>query len=99
MSKKLEKICLTLYLIIFFGVALSIALNQAMVNTSPVFTNPPDEHARILVPNFIYSHGRLPSGYDEEVRIPMYGYSYANTSIFPYIIMAMIMKQMIRYLR
>lgn len=87
-----EKVFLGLYLAIFFGIALSIACNQALVNTPPDFVNPPDEHARYLVPKFIYEHGRIPSGYNEEVRIPMFGFSYAVYNVLSYVIMAGFMK-------
>ena len=68
-----EKLLLFIYLGIFFFVAASIAFSQAHVNTFPTYVNPPDEHARYLVPRFIYTYNRIPSGFDEAVRIPMYG--------------------------
>ena len=87
-----EKLLLFIYLGIFFFVAASIAFSQAHVNTFPTYVNPPDEHARYLVPRFIYTYNRIPSGFDEAVRIPMYGNSYAVFNVFPYIIMALFMK-------
>ena len=46
MQKKSEKIILTLYLLGFLALALTIALLQPLANTPPLFGNPPDEHAR-----------------------------------------------------
>ena len=59
MQKKSEKIILTLYLLGFLALALTIALLQPLANTPPLFGNPPDEHARYLIPQFIcrYVHG------------------------------------------
>ena len=55
MQKKSEKIILTLYLLGFLALALTIALLQPLANTPPLFGNPPDEHARYLIPQ--YPHG------------------------------------------
>lgn len=38
----------------------------------------PDEKWRIQLPLFVYEHGYLPTGYEEEVRIGLWGFSYAN---------------------
>ena len=46
MQKKSEKIILTLYLLGFLALALTIALLQPLANTPPLFGNPPDEQDR-----------------------------------------------------
>ena len=92
MQKKSEKIILTLYLLGFLALALTIALLQPLANTPPLFGNPPDEHARYLIPQFICRYGRIPTGLEEEVRIPAYGFSYALYNVFPYIVQGYIMR-------
>lgn len=92
MQKKSEKIIFTLYLLGFLALALTIALLQPLANTPPLFGNPPDEHARYLIPQFICRYGRIPTGLEEEVRIPAYGFSYALYNVFPYIVQGYIMR-------
>lgn len=87
-----EGMLTALYLFIFFIVASSIALAQPLYDTPPVYANAPDEHARYLVPQYICEHGALPNAYDEEVRIPGYGSSYALYNVLPYIFMGMVMR-------
>ena len=89
---KRERILTGLYLAIFLIVASSIALAQPLYDTPPVYANAPDEHARYLVPKYICEHGKLPTAYDEEVRIPGYGSSYALYNVLPYIIMGWVMR-------
>ena len=90
--KKKERLLTCLYLLIFLLVASSIALSQPLADVPPTYANPPDEHARYLVPRYICEHGTIPSGYDEEVRIPGYGSSYAIYNVLPYIIMGWVMR-------
>ena len=85
MSKKTERLILFLYLAGFLLVAGTIALLQPMADTMPLLINPPDEHARFQVPWYIYQHGRIPTGFEEELRIPSYGFSYGLYNVFPYI--------------
>lgn len=87
-----EGMLTALYLFIFFIVASSIALAQPLNDTPPVYANAPDEHARYLVPQYICEHGTLPTAYDEEVRIPGYGSSYALYNVLPYIFMGFVMR-------
>lgn len=87
-----ERILMGLYLFIFLVVASSIALAQPLYDTPPVYANAPDEHARYLVPKYICEHGKLPTAYDEEVRIPGYGSSYALYNVLPYIFMGWVMR-------
>lgn len=54
--------------------------------------SPPDEASRILVPMYICKHGTLPTGFEEEVRIAPYGFSYALYNVFPYIIQGYAMR-------
>ena len=58
MSKKADRIILIIYLLGFLVVASTIALLQPLVDIPVLASNPPDEHARFLVPWYIYEHGR-----------------------------------------
>lgn len=91
-GNKIECIKTILFLMTFFLVASSVALMQPLENTPPIYANAPDEHARYLVPRYICEHGTLPNGYDEEVRIPGYGSSYALYNVLPYIFMGYLMR-------
>lgn len=91
-SDRRERMLMGLYLFIFLVVASSIALVQPLYDTPPVYANAPDEHARYLVPQYICEHGKLPTAYDEEVRIPGYGSSYALYNVLPYIFMGWVMR-------
>lgn len=87
-----EKIIMAAYLLLFFVVAASMALYQPLADNLPYFANPPDEHARYLIPQFICKYGRLPTGFEREVRIPSYGFSYGFYNVFPYIVMGWVMR-------
>ena len=41
----------------------------------------PDEKDRLLLSDYIFKYGTLPNGWDERVRIPLWGFSYA---FYPY---------------
>lgn len=78
-------------------IASSMALFQPLEDTfSPgeisFLLNPPDEHARFLVPWYICQHGTLPTGFEEEIRIPSYGFSYGLYNVFPYIVQGYLMR-------
>lgn len=91
-TRKQEIVMTSAYLLAFLVAVLTIALNQPLKNSPPLYGNPPDEHAHYLVPQYIYNHGTLPSGFDEEVQIPGYGSSYAIYNVLPYIIMGFVMR-------
>lgn len=90
-SKK-ERLILGIYLLGFLILVLSIALKQPLADTPPLYGNPPDEHARYLVPKYICEYGKLPIGFEEEVRIKNYGFSYALYNAFPYIVQGISMR-------
>lgn len=90
--KKNNKIILLIYILGFIIIASSIALYQPLANTPPLFGNPPDEHARYLIPKYICDNGRIPTGFEEEVRIPDYGFSYGLYNVFPYIVQGLTMR-------
>lgn len=92
MQQKSDKPILIIFLCGFVILALSVALNQPMVDTPPLFGNPPDEHARFLIPQYICEHGEIPTGLEEEVRIPSYGFSYGLYNVFPYIVQGYVMR-------
>lgn len=92
MSKKADRLVLAIYLLGFLIIASTIALLQPLADCPPLFGNPPDEHARFLVPWYIYEHGTIPTGFEEEIRIPSYGFSYALYNVFPYIVQGFCMR-------
>lgn len=56
------------------------------------FNEAPDEAMRYLIPQYIYKYGRLPKGWEEEVRSQIWGISYAFQPYLPYIIGGYLMK-------
>ncbi len=92
MSKKADRLLLFLYLTGFVIIAATIALFQPLADTMPLLANPPDEHARFMIPWYICRHGRIPTGFEEEIRIPSYGFSYALYNVFPYIVQGYLMR-------
>lgn len=71
---------------------LILATALAMTQPPTSAQSPPDEGGRYLVPQYVYSHGALPTGLEEEVRIPSYGFSYMLYNAFPYIVMGLAMQ-------
>ena len=53
---------------------------------------PPDEADRYLIPRFIFEHGRLPFGWEDEVGISGYGGSYAYLPGLSYVFMGWAIK-------
>ena len=92
MQKIKDKHIFIIYIAAFFLIAASMALFQPLADTPPMFGNPPDEHARFLIPRYICEHGRIPTGFEEEVRIPSYGFSYGLYNVFPYIVQGYVMR-------
>ena len=52
----------------------------------------PDENMRMLVVNWIVEHNALPTGFEQELINPLWGYSYAFTPYLPSIIAAFFVK-------
>ncbi len=75
----IDHLIIALYFILYLMIGISMLIKQP-------FGNPPDEFNRYLIPEYIAQHGTLPNGYDESIRIPGYGFSYAFQPILPYII-------------
>ncbi len=71
--------------------ALYIILGMSLLLVQP-FGNPPDESAHYLIPQYIAEKGTLPNGYEEEIRIYGYGFSYGFQPILPYIIQGFVMR-------
>ena len=92
MQHKADKTIFMIYILGFVVLALAVALNQPMVDTPPLYANPPDEHARFLVPQYICEYGEIPTGLEEEIRIPSYGFSYGLYNVFPYIVQGYVMR-------
>ena len=69
---------LTIYEIIVLLLALGLYLYWASrITFDYTITSAPDERMRFLLPEFIFNHNRLPSGYDPEVIYRMGNWSYA----------------------
>lgn len=83
--RKLSACITTCYFGLYVIIALSFLIRQP-------FGSPPDETNRYLIPQYIYEHGSLPNGFDEDVRIPGYGFSYAFQPILPYMLQSCAMK-------
>lgn len=66
---------------LLFGLSWILPYNEA-----------PDEAMRYLIPQYIYKHGTLPKGWEEEVRSGLWGISYAFQPYVPYIIGGYLMK-------
>jgi len=75
--------------VLYFGIFIIIGLS--MVFRQP-FGNPPDEYNRYLIPQYICRHGTLPNGFEEEIRIGGYGFSYAFQPILPYMLQGYTMR-------
>lgn len=84
-SEKTEKMTLLCYLAFYLFFGIFLLLRQP-------FGDPPDEVARYLIPQYIAEHGVLPNGYDEEIRIGGYGFSYGFQPIFPYIVQGCVIR-------
>ena len=87
MKKLLSKntIFTILYFALYFIIGITLLVKQP-------FGNPPDEYNRYLIPEYIVEHGTLPNGYDEEIRIPGYGFSYGFQPILPYMLQGYTMR-------
>lgn len=92
MRQKIDKPIFIIYILGFLILTLSVAWSQPLANTPPLYGNPPDEHARYLVPKYICEHGVLPTGFEEEIRIDAYGFSYGLYNVFPYIVQGYVMR-------
>lgn len=58
------------------------------------YNNAPDEHARYIVAEYMYNHNQLPIATDPEVRIPLWGTTYATSPFLAYMFSAFAMKVM-----
>jgi len=91
-DKKTDRYILAVYLILFAILASVMAVSQPDSAEPPYFAGPPDESARMLIPKYICEHGVIPTGLEEEVRIPGYGFSYGLYNVFPYIVQGYAMR-------
>jgi len=91
-SVKKERAFFIIYMFLFAALAITVAIMQPIFDNSPLFSNPPDEHSRILIPEFIAKYGYLPTGLEEEIIIDGYGISYGLTPYLPYLIMGYLMR-------
>ncbi len=86
-----NRLVFAVYLGLFVALVIVLVVFQPL--RDPVgLTNPPDEPARYLVPQWICEHGTLPTGLEEELRIPGYGFSYGLYNILPYMVMGYFMR-------
>ena len=79
------------YLLGFLILAVTLAATQPLDDPKGL-TSPPDEGGRYLIPQYICEHGVWPTGMEEEIRIPAYGFSYALYNAFPYLVMGLAMR-------
>ena len=94
-NKKINSKSKWLFLMYLFGficMAMPLVLFQPLEDNPPIYSNPPDEHARFLIPRFICENGRIPTGLEEEIKIRGYGFSYGLYNTFPYIIQGFVMR-------
>lgn len=82
------KISVVIY-VLYFGLYLLIGIS--MLIKQP-FGSPPDEYNRYLIPQYIAEHGSLPNGFEDEIRIHGYGFSYGFQPILPYILQGLCMR-------
>ncbi len=87
-SGKNFKITTIIYLL-YFGLYLLIGIS--MLIKQP-FGSPPDEYNRYLIPQYIAENGSLPNGFEEEIRIHGYGFSYGFQPILPYMLQGFCMR-------
>ncbi len=78
-------------LITFCYFALYVVLGLSLLFRQP-FGDPPDEYNRYLIPQYIAQYGTLPDGFEESIRIPAYGFSYAFQPILPYMVQGYTMR-------
>lgn len=90
-AMKADRLIHAAYLCLFAALVTLLIIFQPLNDPSGL-TNPPDEPARYLVPQWICEHGTLPTGLEEEIRIPGYGFSYALYNMLPYIVMGYFMR-------
>ncbi len=83
---------LAFYLLLFFSVAAALAIAQPHLCNVPVASHPPDEPHRYFVSRFICRYGRLPNGFDPEIRIPGWGISYGFYTMLPYMVQGYVMR-------
>lgn len=81
----MKKYCTINNLLTFIYISLYLVITLSLLIKQPIGT-PPDETNRYLIPQYIATHGTLPNGYDEEIRIYGYGFSYAFQPILPYML-------------
>ncbi len=90
-TEKGEVFCIAAYLLLFFFLAAFMALNMPFAN-SELHATSPDEPERYLICQYICRHGRLPNGFDPEIRIEGYGISYGFYTMLPYIVQGFVMR-------
>lgn len=87
-SVGIRKITYIIY-VLYFGLYLLISVS--MLIKQP-FGSPPDEYNRYLIPQYIAENGTLPNGFEEEIRIHGYGFSYGFQPILPYMLQGYCMR-------
>ncbi len=95
--EKNRKLTEVLFLAVYFAsyilLSVLLALTQPHNDTLSIQPfSPPDEVPRMLVPDYICENGKLPTGFEPEVIILPYGFSYALYNTFPYIVQGYTMR-------
>lgn len=91
-KKVRELIFFLLYISGFVFLCSRLVIHQPAYIFWETMLCPPDEMDRYLIPRFIFEHGRLPFGWEQEVGISGYGGSYAYLPGLSYIFMAWAIK-------
>ncbi len=91
-NMKKEKSIIFVYLLIYLVAALTIAINQPLYDSPPLFGNPPDEHSRYMVPLYICEHGTLPTGFEEELFSGGCKWTYGFYTLLPYMVQGYAMR-------
>ena len=93
-KKVRELIFFLLYISGFIFLCSRLVVHQPAYMFWDTMLCPPDEMDRYLIPRFIFEHGRLPFGWEDEVGISGYGGSYAYLPGLSYIFMGWAIKFM-----
>lgn len=79
----------TLFSVLYYFTYL---INGIFMVLKQPYGNPPDEHVRFPIPLYIAQNLKIPTGFEEELFIPTYGFSYASRPILPYMIQGLFVK-------
>lgn len=91
MFARREKEITLIYFVVYTVSALALMLSQPLYDPL-TFSSPPDEVCRYRVPVYICSHGRLPTGFEEELVVEGVKWTYGFYTLLPYIVQGYAMR-------